>query len=384
MRLPHLLTIAVALCAVAGLGGCASSTDFPATEARAAPPGWSEVAESPLSARHDPLVAAVAGRFLVIGGSTGSACPPNASCIAADAPIAGDGAAYDPGTDRWTRIAAAPVPISSHRWAVIGSSLYLLTGFAGEATERFLVYDADRDRWATLPSPAHSPETLVAMGDRIIAIASDDADEAGDAVFDPEAATWTALPDDPLGPSTGRQGAVIGGRLLLTGAKRTTDSPPVQRLAVLDAAMRTWTRLPDSEIIGGDPTVVGGRVVFPMLGDADGGSVDGWGRSYDYGGVLDLGAGTWSRLPAAREIRATCESGWSPSTGVPSFVVGDQILIAGCRFDPVRGSLLPIPAPEFTTRFAEGSATDHLLVFVWGGATAGRNLSDGHLLRLPT
>ena len=41
-----------------------------------------------------------------------------------------------------------------------------------------------------------------------------------------------------------------------------------------------------------------GRLILPALGGADGGDVGGWGRTYPYGGILDVETGRWLPLPA--------------------------------------------------------------------------------------
>ena len=55
--------------------------------------------------------------------------------------------------------------------------------------------------------------------------------------------------------------------------------------------------MPDSQTLGvGEFFAVGGRLVNPSLGWADGGQ-NGWGRRYPNGGILDPATGQWSSLP---------------------------------------------------------------------------------------
>jgi hypothetical protein len=38
-------------------------------------------------------------------------------------------------------------------------------------------------------------------------------------------------------------------------------------------------------------------LINPLLGSADGGAVNGWGRPYPYGGLFDIANGEWKPLP---------------------------------------------------------------------------------------
>ena len=69
-----------------------------------------------------------------------------------------------------------------------------------------------------------------------------------------------------------------------------SEKPSITRAAALDLESGSWRRLPDSEILASGPWVIDdGRLINPMLGSADGGDSNGWGRSYPYGGILDPG-----------------------------------------------------------------------------------------------
>lgn len=148
------------------------------------------------------------------------------------------------------------------------------------------------------------------------------------------------------------------------------------RLAVLDATFQRWTLLPDSDIIGGSPVWVGGRVVFPGTGSADGGEIGNWGRDYFFGAIFDPGTGSWVRLP-------TPPRRWSGLEGVVGGV-GDRAIVGGHLLQPrtLAWTKLP-PAPwgqgyRGSQTFATGPGT----VFVWGGDDGRDNLSEGYLMRI--
>lgn len=365
--------VAVASAAVA-LAGCADT-------ARGAPETtWSAVAASPLSARRAPVTAWVADRFVVVGGWSGPACPPNADCVYDPATLEQDGAAYDPATDTWEAIAPAPVDVPGARVAVVGDVLYLLTdGLGSEVPAAMLAYDAAADRWEALPAPPGEWSDLVAAGDVLLAVpGTDEYGPQPDAAFDPANRTWHALPDDPLGPSYDRRALWLGDRLLLTAKDLVrspgSEGPSLVRLAELDGAFAEWSAPTETEIIGWGPVWAGGRVVFPETGSADGGEVNTWGRSYAAGGVYDPADGTWSELGVTAEVVP-----WA-ATGLERLVVGGRVVVADGLLDPVTGSwsaLPPLPREDVLER---GAAANDETIFVWGGATTGRAVADGYLL----
>ena len=366
----------VVLALLAALVGCTESSAAPAT-------GWTPLPPSPLSARHDAVGAWLGGRFVLVGGSDTPLCPAAASCAAPTEPARSDGAALDPETRRWTRIADAPQPVDPvSAPVVVGPRLYLVTADSGRAGRppTFLSYDAVANTWATHPLPPERDAGLVAAGDRIVAVGGTDEHGAvADAVLDPATDRWTSLPDDPLGPSFDREAVWLGDRLLLTGhalvANPGSEEPSLTRLAVLDATLTRWTRKPDSDILGGGAVPVADRVVFPMTGSADGGKVNGWGRDVPYGGILDPATDAWNPLPTPPGGRSGLE-GYGAS-------VGRRALVGGHLLDPSIERWTRLPRAPWDSRLRGQTvlaSADRLLV--WGGAVeGGGSVADGYLLR---
>lgn len=377
------LCVAVAGCSGGSGVGAGRDRSGDGADSSVGGPGWSTLPASPLAARQGMVAVAIGDRFVIVGGSVGLSCPPNASCLASPDGFRRDGAVFDPATGGWRSIAEAPVRISSYRTAVLGDSLYLITvPDPTLAEEVFLRYDLGDDTWTTLPDPPSPGSDLVATEDRVLAVANtDEFCETRDGAFSPETGRWTPLPDDPLGPSFNRGAAWLGDRLLLTGQRLVdnpgADGPSLTRMAELDANLTTWTGLPDSPIIGGTPIAVGGKVVFPTPGSADGGEVGNWGRSYDYGGIWDISTGSWRPLPAG-ESRLPQDGDELPALAA----VGDGgVLIGNALLDPVAATWTRLPLPPLSVRHGQAVAVGPRSVLVWGGTDAGftRNLNDGAL-----
>jgi hypothetical protein len=375
----------VAMCyLLVALSGCAMQ-DLPAASTAAsrdpAAPGtaashgptWVPVPESPLSPRRAATAVWVDQQFLVVGGLA-DWCPPTADCAGGASPRV-DGAVLDPRTGRWQSVADAPTGVAAAPSAVIDGVVYLLTS---DAVARLLAYDAAADRWTSLPPPPGTPDRLVAAGEVLVAVSgSDELEAAVDSVFAPDTGAWTALPDDPLGPSFDREAVWLGHRLLLAAkdlvASPGSERPALVRLAELDATWTTWRGLPDSELLGWGATAVGDHVVWPVLGAADGGQVNGWGRAYPNGGVLDPADGTWRPLPDI--------PGGGNRGRVPAAVVGDRVVVGDGLLDPATLAWAPLPKPPWDDVAEQAVAGSDDLVLVWGGSDAAGLRADGHLLR---
>ena len=168
-----------------------------------------------------------------------------------------------------------------------------------------LSYDASADAWSMHRAPSSLPEygQVVADHDRIIVVRSErHRSDAPDQVYDPIEQTWSPLPADPLDPSFGRMLTATSAGLVLTAheliAKPGSEKPSFVRAALLAPESDRWRLLADSDQLGGGLwTWTGKRMVDPTPGGADGGEVNGYGRTIPSGGILDPATGDWSRLP---------------------------------------------------------------------------------------
>lgn len=335
--------------------------------------GWQRLPASPLAPRSLAHAFWVGGRVLVIGGSDAPPCPPGADCTASKIPPLRDGAAFEPISGNWTRMADAPVPLGWLAGAVVDETLYAwVPGFEPGPGVRpaFLAYRATEDRWEELPAPPIAPEAniqLVAAGSRLLAFSG--SQENGlrpDLLFDPSSGDWSELPADPLAPSFDRAVVWTGGELVLLGLEVVpnpgSENPSLYRAAALDLSTGAWRRLPDSEVSAWNPVwfFAAGLVVNPSLGTGDGGQINNWGRSYPFGGMLNIATETWSPLPDPPQS-------YGPYQGLS--VGGDEILVSGgWVFQVPMGTWTPLARPSDAADEGEAAVWAGDRLFVWGGA----------------
>jgi hypothetical protein len=273
----------------------------------------------PLAPRWRPVAAWTGDEVLVVGGGVTTPCPPNALCTDADV-MARDGAAYDPVTDTWRRIADAPVDVGYwFRSVAVGDLVVLL------AEDRFWAYDLAQDAWRALPEP---PRRFVDTG---VLTARDGQVYVGARsghvlALDVAAATWSELPLSPHAPAI-RHGTVIATEdgVLVSGSPDIPDwdgDTPI--FTLVDRWDGTsWSRLPETGQVRGFWSWTGTRLIAPTSLTATG--MDG---NPPEGGVLDVGSGRWSPVPNLPTEGAAPERGWYPNA-----VAGPLVATGGYAYD---------------------------------------------------
>ncbi|MDN4174987.1 hypothetical protein QWY28_18635 [Nocardioides sp. SOB77] len=307
---------------------------------------WERAEDAPLSPREGAVLAHVGEEVVVVGGYAGEPCPPTADCAYETAPER-DGAAYDLDSGAWRRIQDAPRPVPpwSSR-AVVGGDLHVLVD------GRLLVWRSAEDTWEELRVPGEASwGSLVADGRRLLLVSgSDERGRVPDRVLDTSTGVWSELPEDPFVPAYDRTIVPTDLGLVLTAKAIGPDgqpaSPGLVQAAVLERRATTWRTLPPSDQLGGWRwSWSGTHLVDATLGGADGGEVNGFGRTIPYGGRLDPATGRWSRLPDAPPEDHADETGWHVDA-----VGGRLVATTGWVYDDARETwtrlLRPAGAPS--------------------------------------
>lgn len=361
----HTIVLRMAVVLLLAVAACGTGTPVEVGPAQAAL-RWERLPDPPLSPRFLPALHWTGSELLALGGDTVPPCPPAASCVNPAEPQR-DGAAYDPATGRWRRTAEAPRPLGGGA-VVDGDVVWAQTGW--EADAPLLSYDASEDRWTQQPAPPGPPTAsygLAVSEGRPVALRREQRTQRyPDAVYDPHAGTWESLPPDPLAPSFDRAAVQTPHGLLVSGAEAVpnpgSDQPSYLRAMLLDVTTKTWQRLPDSDqLIGAGIAVHGDRAIWPDLGGADGGAVNGYGRTIPFGGVLNVATGAWQPLPHSP---AEGTGGWA------AYALGGAVSATeGYLYDDRNGSWTPLPRPQDSPPHpgAAGWADEDLVVI--GGTT---------------
>lgn len=380
--LPGLLLTLLVGCG-SGASTASSAADPAGAPERAA--GWSAVPASPLSPRHEALQLAVGTQALLLGGQDEPLCPPGALCVR-PADVRRDAAAYDVRAQRWRSLAPAPAAISAWSAAAveIAGTVYVHASHDGNA---LLGYDVAGDAWEVLPAPPDEHLRLVAAGDVLVGYAmSQEGEPTGDWLYTPAERRWSPLPQDPLFPSFDRAMVWTGERLVLVGAKVTPspggeDGPSWLRAATFDLATSSWTALPESrQVIVSyvDPVWTGSAVLNAAPGGADGGEINGYGRTLPFGGFLDPDTGQWSALPATEGKHTG--SGFGPSATSRDHVARGEIVL-----DVRARRWIELPSPPASGEQGATSVWVDGSLLVWGGGSprTGELVANGALWTPP-
>jgi hypothetical protein len=355
---------------------------------------WTRMPEGPLSARHAAHAFWVDGTLLVIGGTEADPCPPGAGCTAPEIGPRRDGAAFDPGTNEWQRIADAPVPVGTAFGTVVGDRLYLLVGFEGDPVRQaFLSYTPKSDTWRELAPPTKKPafRFLVPFGDDVVAYeSSQERGVRGDLLYDTTSDSWSKLPVDPLAETYDRGMVWTGEEIVLLGIPNVPNpgvKPSIYRAAALTQDLE-WRRLPESEVVGSNPVwhFTGGVVVNASTVEVDGGETNNYGRFYPTGGIFDPAKEQWSDLPNPPEH--DYEAFRDHVTGI---YVGGEAMVTdgnGWALNVPTGDWAALGRPEDGPESEMAAAWMGDRLVIWGGVrwdgSEARLYDDGWIWEPPT
>jgi N-acetylneuraminic acid mutarotase len=249
--------------------------------------------------------------------------------------------AYDPATDRWTRLATLPQARHHIALTAAGGLLYGIGGFSGgfpnwQAQSDVFVYDPAADRWRTgvrMTVPRAEGVTaavdgkVYVIGGRVRASRdsshfNDHADTTLAEMFDPASGRWSRLPDAPSARNSAGV-AVIAGKIYVVGGRQALKQPDgslrqvnVATLEVFDPATRQWeTRAPMPQAQGGLAATAHGGRLYAFGGEQ-------WvpeQKVFAESWVYDPQADRWSAAPLLPTARH----------GLGAAAVGDRIHVFG-------------------------------------------------------
>ncbi|MCD5314438.1 Kelch repeat-containing protein [Kineosporia babensis] len=293
---------------------------------------------------------------------------------------------YEPDRDTWRSIARAPIGMANISAASSGTTIYVLTRPRPVGEPQLWEYSLSQDRWARLPAPPHSVDTVRAVGtDRLVAYAGAHAKSwTADQFYDIASRTWSSLPRDPLAPSQDRNllATDTGDLVLLAVGPYGHDDQgwAPWGAAQWKAKTKTWERVATSGIVDSEPTWwwEGGRIVNPSTQ-----TVDQDGSVSATGGILDPVTKAWKRVPDMNRPSGLARvHPQLEAAGSGKILDSGQILDVASRV----WTSIPQPPEGFPTQDAAAIIIDDQVI-TFGGASfksyRGTLTNDTWVLRLP-
>ncbi|MGP3963824.1 Kelch repeat-containing protein [Nonomuraea sp. 3N208] len=289
---------------------------------------WRRIADMPLSGR-EGMAAAWTGQSVLCWGGR---------AIGEREQLFGDGAAYDPQTNRWTSLAEAP----------IGAR----TGAAAAWTGREMVV------WA---GQGESTETHAKDG----------------AAHDPATGSWRPIPPAPL-PDFYEHAVVWTGQELVAFVGAFGDDRPAVIAAAYDPARGSWRKLPAAPVARGSGTPVwdGRRILLLATGPdmITGGEVNPFPTPLAPIGAYVPDTDSWTMLTRAPAIH----NGSFTWTGrAAAFWNGDPT--GGLAYIADQDRWVRLPAHDGSLRESPSSVWTGTELIVWGGNHSYGPTADGPL-----
>jgi N-acetylneuraminic acid mutarotase len=196
---------------------------------------WRTLATSPLSPRWGVQAVWTGREVIVWGGAVIDPDYPDPISVA-------DGAAYDPATDSWRRLADAPLPRRAGGVCVwTGSEVIIGGGSAGDSPQGWGAYNPSTDQWRTLPSPAPDVgvgvDTGVWDGEQLVVVAED----WRVLTLNPEDGVWVEGPESPVDTTHGPVWTHSERHIVLFGGMDLSNGEDGTDVLAFDLVERAWT-----------------------------------------------------------------------------------------------------------------------------------------------
>jgi N-acetylneuraminic acid mutarotase len=264
---------------------------------------WKKIAASPLASRGGSVTVWTGKEMLVFGGvGPGPAgSPPGGVSYS-------DGAAYNPSTNTWRKLAPIPQSLGGHltasaSYAVWTGKVMLAWGFSGPVSGSLAAatYNPATNRWETgaiAPTAAPVFGNAFWTGKKMLVWGSLGLGHLEGFSYDPTTRRWASLPASPFGPTSraGMLAAWTGKYMVVGGGFQGAQSNPLQKdAAMYNPVTNKWTQLPDAPVGfegndgNADPDISTGRSVITIEDGVPGG------RPL----TLDLATLEWSLGPKA-------------------------------------------------------------------------------------
>ena len=153
---------------------------------------------------------------------------------------------------RWSRIADMPEPRSAHGMVAVGRKLYVVGGDSSTAEPAsVLAYDPGSDRWQRLASRMPTLRehlSVIAAGDKIYALGGRwrGTNLAAVEVWDVSANSWAgAMP--MLTARSGFAAGYVDGKIHVVGGESLTSLKTISSHEVYDPALNSWSRFDRSD-----------------------------------------------------------------------------------------------------------------------------------------
>ena len=371
----HRLPFAVVLLALF-VTACAGDDDFGSANSRFErthePDTWRVIAEGPIRSDYGHKGVWTGKEMIIWGGSR----------------LRGDslrsyyvrtGGAYDPKTDSWHKVPAAPIPGGSGYSAIWTGDEMILWGDARRGRRSIgnvgAAYDPATNEWRRIapgPLTGRSGHLAVWTGDEMIvwggyltAYNRERYDGAG-AAYEPETDTWRKLPRGPLPAGYDAMGGWTGEEVLVMSTpmgNEPEDYPKFDELAAYDPETNTWRSLarpPQVSYVSPPVAFVDGKLcVLSLGGTVDGGEVNGYGKDYETGGIYDYATDRWT--PQADPPQRPNQT-WEQTA------MGDEIVIDGLAYRPSTDTWRTLPKFPLREREFPVIVWTSKELIVWGGA----------------